>query len=645
MAALASLFATTVVHAAPPPASLFTADVAMWAVSLSPDGNRIAYGATRSGHDALVVRSWRPGPKEPIAIDFPGDVRVRWVDWVKPERILIGLEMGQWEARRTFARVLSVSPDGSDQQLLFDGSRYGASGLVIKVDLDDVLAPLPDDPDHVIMEAWGDNLKMNVYRVGVRGERPVAIETGTPKTFHWVVDRDGTPRYRFDWDEKSASTILFVRPPGSGEWREAERWAMGEYPTMLPLGQMSERPGIAYVLLTPPGSDRAGIARYDLAQQKILGAIRANPEVDLDDVVTDRWTGRLLGVEFTDDTPRAVYDDAEVADVQQVVRRAYPDESSHLVRSSSRDGRVHLALVKGPKNPGTFVVHDADTNVVTEVGRVQPGLAAADLGERMVFRYIARDGTTVPAYLTLPPGAERHGLPLVVLPHGGPEGRDSLVFHPIAQFLATRGYAVLQPNFRGSTGYGTGWRRAGRRQWGLGTMQHDLSDAVSAAVAQGIADQSRVCIVGRSYGGYAALAGAAFTPELYRCAASMAGVSDLPRFANEIRMETGASSRVVAYWRTLLGDAAQDPAGLSAASPALHADRIVAPVLLLHGQDDWIVSVKQSEEMADRLREAGKPVTLVTYPRAGHGLRGPDVGDRNLVELERFLATQLGPTP
>jgi dipeptidyl aminopeptidase/acylaminoacyl peptidase len=204
---------------------------------------------------------------------------------------------------------------------------------------------------------------------------------------------------------------------------------------------------------------------------------------------------------------------------------------------------------------------------------------------------------------------------------------------------------VLQPNFRGSTGYGTGWRRAGRRQWGLGTMQHDLSDAVSAAVAQGIADQSRVCIVGRSYGGYAALAGAAFTPELYRCAASMAGVSDLPRFANEIRMETGASSRVVAYWRTLLGDAAQDPAGLSAASPALHADRIVAPVLLLHGQDDWIVSVKQSEEMADRLREAGKPVTLVTYPRAGHGLRGPDVGDRNLVELERFLATQLGPTP
>lgn len=223
--------------------------------------------------------------------------------------------------------------------------------------------------------------------------------------------------------------------------------------------------------------------------------------------------------------------------------------------------------------------------------------------------------------------------------------RDSLVFRPLAHVLATRGYAVVQPNFRGSTGYGTRWRQAGRRQWGLGTMQHDVSDAVNAAVAQGIADPSRVCIVGRSYGGYAALAGAAFTPQLYRCAASISGVSDLPRFANEIRMETGASSRAVAYWRTLVGDAAQDEATLSAASPALHADRIVALVLLLHGQDDWIVSVKQSEEMADRLREVGKPATLVTYPRADHGLRGPDVGDRYLVELERFLAAQLGPTP
>ena len=220
MVVLALTFVATLTHAAPPPASLFTSETAMWAVSLSPEGNRIAYAATRSGHDAVVVRSWRPGPKQPVAIDFPADVRIRWVDWVKPERILIGLEMSQWNARGTFTRVLSVSPDGGDQRPLFESSvRYGGRAILIKLDLDDVLAPLPDDPEHVIMEAWGDNQKVNVYRAGVRGERPVVIETGTPDTFHWVVDRDGTPRYRFDWDEGTASTTLFVRPPGAHEWR------------------------------------------------------------------------------------------------------------------------------------------------------------------------------------------------------------------------------------------------------------------------------------------------------------------------------------------------------------------------------------------------------------------------------------------
>jgi dipeptidyl aminopeptidase/acylaminoacyl peptidase len=239
--------------------------------------------------------------------------------------------------------------------------------------------------------------------------------------------------------------------------------------------------------------------------------------------------------------------------------------------------------------------------------------------------------------LTIPPGSSGRGLPLIVLPHGGPSHRDSLDFEALAQFLATRGYAVLQPNFRGSSGYGNGWRDAGRRQWGIGIMQHDVTDGVRAAIDQGIADGSRVCIVGASYGGYAALSGAAFTPDLYRCAVSMAGISNLGRFADQKRQSLGRRSQALAQLRTMVGDAAL----LAAASPALHADRVTAPVLLLHGEDDWVVPAEQSKEMADRLQAAGKTVKLVTYPRADHALRGPDVGDRPLVEIEGFLRDHL----
>jgi dipeptidyl aminopeptidase/acylaminoacyl peptidase len=247
----------------------------------------------------------------------------------------------------------------------------------------------------------------------------------------------------------------------------------------------------------------------------------------------------------------------------------------------------------------------------------------------------------VPAYLTLPPGAQPGAkLPLVVLPHGGPEARDSGTgFDWWSQFVAARGYAVLQPQFRGGTGFGRAHSRAGYRQWGQ-LMQHDVTDGVKHLIDKGIADPARVCIVGASYGGYAALAGAAFTPELYRCAVSVAGVSDLVEMQYWEEAQGGPDSPTVRYWREAIGKASEPH--VAAFSPARSADRVKANVMLMHGVDDTVVPYMQSEFMETALKRAKAPHEVVQLKSEDHWLSRTPSRIEMLVQLERFLAENLG---
>jgi dipeptidyl aminopeptidase/acylaminoacyl peptidase len=234
-------------------------------------------------------------------------------------------------------------------------------------------------------------------------------------------------------------------------------------------------------------------------------------------------------------------------------------------------------------------------------------------------------------------------LPLVVMPHGGPEDRDETGFDWLAQFLASRGYAVLQPQFRGSTGLGRAHANAGRQQWGL-RMQDDVTDGVRALITEGIVDPKRVCIVGWSYGGYSALAGAAFTPDLYACAASIGGVSDLPVMLATISRDSGRESDAFAYWREHIGSPFN--ADVIGKSPARAAMAVRAPVLLLHGTDDTVVPIEQSRLMATALRAAKKPVELIELTGEDHWMKtSSESRIRTLTELERFLWKYIGGAP
>jgi len=326
--------------------------------------------------------------------------------------------------------------------------------------------------------------------------------------------------------------------------------------------------------------------------------------------------------------------------LQKGLEQAFPGLSVHAVSTDVAGDKMVIETV-GPRTPASYYLFDRNTHRATAIVASYPDLDTTALGEVRQYDYPARDNLHIPAYLTLPPGREAHDLPLVVLPHGGPDARDDMRFDFVAQFLATRGYAVLRPEFRGSRGFGRPFTVAGLHQWGL-KMQDDISDGVKKAISDGIADPKRVCIFGASYGGYAALAGATVTPELYACVISFEGISNLPDMMGYEKRQFRVDITNGSFTTTRIGDIFMDSAQLDATSPALHADRVSAPVLLLHSELDVTVPIEQSEMMEAALKKAGKKVQFVRIPGDDHYMSLEPTRLRVLQEVEKFLASSIG---
>jgi dipeptidyl aminopeptidase/acylaminoacyl peptidase len=335
-----------------------------------------------------------------------------------------------------------------------------------------------------------------------------------------------------------------------------------------------------------------------------------------------------------------VYVDPLVSTGLARIRALFPNAQVN-VQSASRDRDNFILRVDGPDHPtGTYFHADVTAGKVRQLGSRYPAIATSDVAPVKAFTYAARDGLAIPAYLTLPARTAPEKLPLVVMPHGGPESRDSASFDPWVQFIATRGYAVFQPQFRGSDGYGLEFRQAGRQQWGL-KMQDDITDGVKKLIADGTVDPTRVCIFGWSYGGYAAMAGLAFTPELYKCGISGAGVSDIPDMFGHLKRKSFGGWDHAQYWQAVIGDTFADAPRLKATSPINSVKNIRAPLLLMHGKFDTVVPITQSEGMAKALRQAGKAYEYIQLEDDDHWLSYADSEKRALQEIERFLKQHL----
>jgi cephalosporin-C deacetylase-like acetyl esterase len=617
-------------------------------LALSPDGNLLAW-QEESGAQPQVVIFDVGARQNKRTVRLDADAKLRGLAWADGSTLLMTVSFtlqgarGPAEAyRHEFFRTVAVDVnDGQKHELLMEG---GSRPLVTGAEL---ISWHASRPGTVIMSTSDYSARFsrdtrigakpeesgwtrNLYSVDTRSGKGTLTEGGTHFVNQWVVDGNGAAVARSEWRQEGEIFGLY-RKDGSA-WREIlhrERqgymWAYGisaDGKTVVTVG---------------PGDD----GRVRLWSVPLDGSAPQDmfPDAtdDVDFVLVDQFAGMPVGVRLGGVREQPRWLDADAERRYHTVAKAFPGREIFVYGRSQSNTRV-LAQVQGPSSPPVYYLVDFTTHRADIVGEAYPALTDVALGEVRVMTYKARDGTAIAAYLTLPPGAKDKTLPLIVLPHGGPAARDHLLFDWWAQFLAVRGYAVLQPQFRGSSGFGAAFERAGYKQWG-GLMQDDVTDGVQALIAQGVADPRRICIVGASYGGYAALAGAAFTPELYACAASINGVSNLPEMLSYLKDHSGADSGAVTAWRDHIGSSFDRQ--VIEKSPVHAADRVRAPVLLLHSTQDTVVPPSQSEQMANALKKAGTRVTLVKLEGDDHWLSRSSTRVQMLRELDTFLSANL----
>ncbi|MFQ5527591.1 MAG: prolyl oligopeptidase family serine peptidase [Thermoanaerobaculia bacterium] len=584
---------------------------------ISPDGKRIAVVYSEAGKEMIVVRSLAGGQAVPIVGLPDPEARLRWLRWVSDERLLFGVEepydLGAPPPRPRRTRLYAIDANGSNHVHL--GQNWGTFILGRRRSSfqheDDIIDFLEDDPNHVLIsirnptESYPDVYRLSVSNGGV--ERVLPMEDGIST---WYADHEGRVRAGFGYHHEKYR--LVARPDVTGDFEE-----LGEYESggdWLGFEGFSFDSEIIYVSKANDDGVSA-LYEYDLSAMSAGREIFARPGFDVPSWLEFSKERRVLtAIGYRAQGPERHFVD-EIAEKQQKALDAVLPKTFNRIVSKTADESAAIVLASSDSRPPRYYLFDVPNKKLSFLFWRFPDLAHVQFADEKPVAYTARDGMSIPGYLTLPRVRSSEKLPLIVYPHGGPTSRDVLGFERAVQFFAALGFAVFQPNFRGSSGYGDEHRRSGYRQWGL-SMQDDITDGVKWLVKTGVADPARVCIYGASYGGYAALMGLVKTPELFRCAAAYAAPTDLVMLLNHQRGYVFADSN-----RPLLGSTSKDKARLVATSPLKNIDKIRVPVFLAHGEDDDRVHVAHSQKLAKALQKAGKPVELIVIEDEAHSFR------------------------
>ncbi|MBO2580678.1 S9 family peptidase [Shewanella algae] len=630
----------------PTPAEIFSQGAQYTNVKISPSGDYLSVIMNHEGKDKLLILNTEDLSAKHI-VYFPGNAQVGSYSWVNDERVVVAKEyLKGWDDRPLYyGELMAVNADGSKVAYLFgynSGQQQTGSHLKKNTAIQAtayVLDPLPDDDRYMLVNAipWNGGRSLDyeqlqdVYRVDVyRGTRK-KITRSPIGMASFMTDDDGEVRFVAGQD-RSNNTRIFYR--NDGEWIDTDKLNIG-LKDFTPIS-FTEDPNSVYAAASQAGEPKA-VYRVNLKtgeKQQIVSDARVEP----DNFWINGQNKQLYAVEFANGYPTYAFVDSE--DQHAVyLKQLLASLPGHQVRiiSETRNADKMIILAFNDRNPGDYYLFDTKAVKLRHLLRTMESIDPANMAEVKPMDINVRDGMTIQAYLTLPPGKDPKQLPLVVNPHGGPHYvRDSWGFDPQNQMLANQGIAVLQVNFRGSGGYGEAFQQAGYRKWGS-EIQYDIIDATRHLIDQGIVDKQRICIVGGSFGGYSALQSSVMEPDLFKCAIGFAGVYDLEMMFKEGDVQERDSG--TSYLRTVLG---QDQAVLRAMSPTRNVDKLKANLLLVHGGNDERAPIEQFEALEDALKKRNYPYQKIIMDDEGHGFYDESHRAIYYQKMLNFLKQNLG---
>jgi len=600
-------------------------------VEISSDGANLAYIAHDGGTSRVIIQPLNGG--EVQSVDF-GKVKMRGVMWADPGHVVALVSRTGSVENQTYVGEMS--------QATSINIKTGASVQLPKKAYETVQNILHSNPMAGVVNGKptlfvrlyaGEQSnsmqegRFDLYRIDPDTGVAALVQMGDFKTLSYLSKVDGTVVSRTRFDRENSRWSLELRKDG--------KWVDGyvvtaplDLPSVLGLS-LDEKSVVVGLVDEKTGDDR--MIAVSIADGKVSDLPGPGGPFD---VVRDD-ARRIIGTVQETGYSRYTFTEPRIASAWETMQSVFAGRQMTL-QSHTGDYSKVVAYVEGTGEPGGYYMLDVNAKKLSKVGASYPGLAPTDVAEVRAIKYAAADGLIINGYLTLPPGKAAKNLPLIVFPHGGPYGRDEAGFNWWAQAMASRGYAVLQPNFRGSEGYGEKFLRAGDGEWG-GKMQTDLSDGVRFLASKGLIDPKRVCIVGASYGGYAALAGITLDKGVYRCAVSVAGIGDVRKMIDYDIIRYGEEIPLVRDEKRYFNVVSTSDPKLQSRSPARHADQADGPVLLIHGKDDTVVPYDQSTDMRRALEKAGKPVEFVNLAAEDHYLSREATRQQMLSATVTFL--------
>jgi dipeptidyl aminopeptidase/acylaminoacyl peptidase len=614
---------------------------------ISPDGGAIAAILHTDGDNILAIFDLADKSRNTAVKLSHGDIRDMF--WASNDQVVVDISITETVKagqQNTFevSRFITISRDGkSTGQLMSKGGfgNYAGNGYI--------LSRLANDPDYVLIQFWTNaykaHLKNGSVKVAAKGLISGDKGSGNARisseseTEYFVAGPDGEIRMRVDYHDAANKRKYLYREAGEKRFKalSSSKAEDGDGATMIIAGFDKQGP----VVRSRNKGDKIGLYALSVSDGS-LSTLVTSEKYDVKGAIIDPYRDLVIGADIVDDLPRQKFTNNAFKGLQAQLQDIFPGENVRI-SSWSQDRKKFLLETSKSGVPTKYYLLDVGAGKTSFLGDSYPNIDAASLGQVEAFDYVASDGLEIPGYITYPANGSRKNLPLIVMPHGGPKGvRDSMAFDWWAQYYAAKGYAVYQPNFRGSGGYGSRLEFAALQEWGK-KMQSDIYEGVDKLVADGIVDPSRKCIVGASYGGYAALASAAFKPEMFQCVVSVAGVSNVAmQMAWAGDRSGGRDSESVEYWERLIGKRVADGDYIRAISPVFAAQNISAPVLLVHGEGDTVVPISQSKKMAEALERADKDYSFVKLEGEDHWLSAAKTRTELLQATGAFIDAHIG---